>query len=54
MNKTQNIKVNENDIIASLEPLIDEYFCGETTVENNKIIYTTQSGQTFQITVTQI
>lgn len=54
MNKIQNIKINEDDIIAALKPLTDEYFCGKTAVENNKIIYITESGQTFQITVTQV
>ena len=54
MTKTQNLKVNENDITASLKPLLDEYFCGEITVESNKIIYTADNGQTFQITVSQI
>ena len=54
MTKTQNLKVNENDITASLKPLLDEYFCGKVTVESNKIIYTAESGQTFKITVTEI
>lgn len=54
MNKTQDIKVNEKDIIASLKPLIDEYFSGKTDVENNKIIYSAENGQAFQIAVTQI
>lgn len=54
MTNTQDIKVTENDITASLKPLIDEYFCGDITSEENKIIYTTPSGLVFQITVTQI
>lgn len=54
MNKTQNTNVTENDIVSSLTPLMDEYFCGEITVERNKVIYTTPSGQAFQITVTEI
>lgn len=54
MNGTHIIKVNENDIIASLKPLLDEYFCGKITAEENEITYTAQNGQTFKITVTQI
>ena len=54
MTKTQEIKITENDIIASLKPLLDEYFCGKTTMENDKITYAAESGQTFQITVTHI
>ena len=54
MTKTQDTKVTETDIIASLTPLLDEYFCGKITAEGNKVIYVTQSGQTFQITVAQI
>ena len=54
MNTIQTLKVNENDIIASLKPLIGEYFSGKITAEGNKIIYTSENGQTFQITVTQI
>ena len=54
MNKIQNIKINEDDIIAALKPLTDEYFCGKITAEENRIIYSTESGQTFQISVTQI
>ena len=53
MIKAQDIKTNENEITASLKPLIDEYFCGKAAVEDNKITYTTESGQTFRITVTQ-
>ena len=54
MTKTQDTKVTENDIIASLKPLIAEYFCGKIAVEDNRITYTTESGQAFQIAVTQI
>lgn len=54
MNKVQEFRIRENDITASLKPLIDEYFCGKITVEDNVITYTAESGQTFQITVTQI
>ena len=54
MTNTQDIKVTENDIIASLKPLLGEYFCGKITIEKNTITYTTESGQAFQITVTQI
>lgn len=54
MTKTQEIKVSEDDIIASLKPLVDEFFCGKITAEDNKIIYTSESGQAFCITVSQI
>lgn len=54
MTKTQNTKVSETDIIASLKPLIDEYFCGKITAEDNKLIYISENGQTFQIAVTQL
>lgn len=54
MTKTPEIKINEDDIIASLKPIISEYFCGKVTVEKNEIIYTAESGQTFKITVSQI
>lgn len=54
MTDAQNIKISENDIVASLKPLLDEFFCGQVAAEENKIIYTSESGQTFQVTVTQI
>ncbi|MCH5148054.1 MAG: hypothetical protein J1G05_01655 [Clostridiales bacterium] len=54
MIKIQNINVTESDIVSSLTPLMEEYFCGKIAAEENKIIFTSESGQTFQITVTQI
>lgn len=54
MTKTQKIKVTENDIVASLKPLIAEYFCGKITAEENKIIYISENGQIFKIEVTQV
>ena len=53
MTNAQNIKISENDIVASLKPLLDEFFCGKTNVEDNKIIYSAENGQIFQITVSQ-
>ena len=54
MKHEQNTKVTENDIVASLKPLADEFFSGKISAEDNIITYVTETGQTFQITVTQI
>ena len=54
MTKTQNIKISKSDIVASLKPLIDEYFSGQIKEDDGKIIYTAENGQTFKIEVTQV
>ena len=45
--------VTAEDVAASLKPLIDEYFVGECTREDEKLIYTLPDGKKFEIIVTE-
>ena len=39
--------VTEEDIIAALRPLVDEYFFGETAEKGNVLVYTLPDGRKF-------
>ena len=42
--------VTEEDIIAALRPLVDEYFFGETAEKGNVLVYTLPDGRKFSLT----
>ena len=41
------------DIIASLKPLVDEYFVGSCQVTGETLFYTLPDGRTFSLTAKQ-
>ena len=41
--------VTEEDIIAALKPLVDEYFFGEAEERGNVLFYTLPDGRKFRI-----
>ena len=45
--------VTAEDIIASLKPLVDEYFVGSRQVAGEKLFYTLPDGRTFSLTAKQ-
>ena len=46
-----NEMVTAEDILFSLKPLLDEYFAGVATCNDNAITYQTVNGQSFRIAV---
>ena len=42
--------VTAEDIVASLKPLVDEYFVGSCRVAGEKLFYTLPDGRTFSLT----
>ena len=42
--------VTEEDIIAALKPLVDEYFFGETEERGNVLFYMLPDGRKFSLT----
>ena len=46
--------VTEEDIIAALKPLVDEYFLGEAEERGNALIYTLPDGRKFSLTAEKI
>ena len=45
--------VTEEDIIAALRPLVDEYFVGSCQVAGETLFYTLPDGRTFSLTAKQ-
>lgn len=45
--------VTAEDIIASLKPLVDEYFVGSCKEAGDKLFYTLPDGRTFSLTAKQ-
>ncbi len=45
--------VMAEDIIASLKPLVDEYFVGSCQVTGETLFYTLPDGRTFSLTAKQ-
>ena len=45
--------VTAEDIIASLKPLVDEYFVGSCQEVGEKLIYKLPDGRTFSLTAKQ-
>ena len=48
-----NEMVTAEDILFSLKPLLDEYFVGVATYNDNALTYQTASGLKFRIAVTK-
>ena len=46
--------VTEEDIIAALKPLVDEYFFGEAEERGNVLFYTHPDGRKFSLTAEKI
>ena len=46
--------VTEEDIIAALKPLVDEYFFGEAEERGKVLIYTLHDGRKFSLTAEKI
>ena len=46
--------VTEEDIIAALKPLVDEYFFGEAEERGNVFFYTLPDGRKFSLTAEKI
>ena len=46
--------VTEEDIIAALKPLVDEYFFGEAEERGNVLFYTLPDGRKFSLTAEKI
>ena len=46
--------VTEEDIIAALRPLVDEYFFGERAEKGNVLVYTLPDGRKFSLTAEKI
>ena len=46
--------VTEEDIIAALKPLVDEYFFGEAEEMGNVLFYTLPDGRKFSLTAEKI
>ena len=42
--------VSANDLLAEIEPLLEEYFLGEITIDSEGITYRLPNGQTFLLT----
>ena len=45
--------VTAEDIVASLKPLVDEYFVGSCQVAGETLFYTLPDGRTFSLTAKQ-
>ena len=45
--------VMAEDIVASLKPLVDEYFVGSCQVTGETLFYTLPDGRTFSLTAKQ-
>lgn len=52
--KFENLHIAPDDILCSLQPLIDEYFDGDCECSGEVITYTTANGQKFRILTAEV
>lgn len=52
--KSENLHISPDDILCSLQPLIDEYFDGDCECSGDYITYTAANGQKFRILAAEI
>ena len=52
--KFENLHIAPDDILCSLQPLIDEYFDGDCECSGESIAYTAANGQKFRILAAEI
>lgn len=52
--KSENLHISPDDILCSLQPLIDEYFDGDCECSGDYITYTAANGQKFRILTAEV